>query len=103
MAWAATHLEGVKNHCVHQVTINQPLPQEVLSDPSFTLDLNDTHPANATGSVNGTIAPLSITTTVNHPGMLTNQAFSSDFLDKLEAISCSNECSGNGICVNGEF
>ena len=90
MVWAVTHLEGLKDICKHQVQINQPLPPEVLSDKSFTDALNDTdvNPTDAT-------TPLPTTKPVHN-------AFSPEFLANLEELSCLNECSGQGNCVNGK-
>ena len=91
MDWALTHLEGLKDICKHQVQINQPLPPEVLTDKTFTDALNDTD-----------VNPIENTTAMvtNQPA---NNVFSPEFLANLEEISCLNECSGQGHCVNGKI
>ena len=89
MDWALTHLEGLKDICKHQVQINQPLPPDVLTDKSFTDALNDTG-VNSDG------------TTTPSPTKPVHNAFSPEFLANLEEISCLNECSGKGNCINGK-
>ena len=91
MDWALTHLEGVKSHCSYQVEVNQPLPAEVLADPSYTDITNDTFG-------NNTITNVTLPPTQN-----VVPVFTPDFLAKIEEISCLNECNGKGICLNGKF
>ena len=91
MDWALTHLEGLKDICIHQVQINQPLPPDVLKEQSFTDAVKETE-VIASGT-----APSSTTTKPVH------NAFSPEFLANLEEISCLNECSGQGNCVNGRL
>ena len=89
MDWALTHLEGLKLICKHQVQINQPLPPELLTDKSFI----------------GTRNATSIPSTVSASSNVTKKSdivFTPEFLAKLEAISCLNECSGEGNCSNGK-
>ena len=91
MVWAVTHLESLKDICKHQVQINQPLPPEVLKEPSFTEALNDTE-----------VSPSGHTTTTS-PATNPVHEYSPEFLAALEKISCLNECSGGGTCLNGRL
>ena len=86
MDWSLTHLEGLKDICKHQVQINQPLPPAVVTDQSFTAYVESQK--NNTGYVP--------TTSVTVP-----TAFTPEYLAKIEAASCINECSGEGTCDDG--
>ena len=90
MEWALAHLEGVKSHCTYQVEINQPLPPDVTLAAGFIDVMNDTN-------VNSTDRNSSVP--IKHAVF---EAFSPEFLAKVEALSCMNECSGNGVCTNGK-
>ena len=93
MEWAATHLEGVKSHCKYHVQVNQPLPPAVLADPNFQNPFNDSN-ENDISTANTTVVPAT------HQPVV--QQFSPAFLDKIKELSCLNECSGNGVCINGK-
>ena len=89
MDWAITHLEGVKSHCKHQVYINQPFPPEMTSDPSFENNATESESDNnSTTNTNGTVT--------------SSEAFTPEFLDKVEELSCTNDCFGNGVCNKGK-
>ena len=90
MEWSLTHLEGLKDICKHQVQINQPLPPEVLTDKSFTYAQNDTN-VHSTDSSTDSVTNKS------------DNVFTPEFLAKLVAVSCLNECSGQGNCTNGRI
>ena len=86
MDWTLTHLEEVKSNCKHQLYINQPLPPEITSDPSFMN--NSTESDRKSTSVNDTVS--------------SSQTFTPEFLEKVEKLSCTNECYGNGYCNAGK-
>ena len=86
MDWSLTHLEGLKDICKHQVQINQPLPLAVVTDQSFT-DYAETQMNN--------------TNYIPSTAVTVPTAFTPEFLAKIEAASCTNECSGEGTCENG--
>ena len=93
MEWAITHLEGVTSQCKHQVYINQPLPPEMTSDPNFVnnateSDTNSTESNNNATNTNGTTS--------------SSDVFTPEFLEKVEKLSCTNDCFGNGICNEGK-
>ena len=84
-----THLEGLKDMCKHQIEISQPLPHEILSHTNFTS--HDHHTDADANNHSDTI--------INALPMQNVTAL--EFLDFVEKLSCLNECSGHGSCVNG--
>ena len=89
MDWSLIHLEGLKDMCKHQIEISLPLPHEILFDASFM-----SHESHTNFDAS------------NHSGTLLNAApvqnvSAHEFLDLVEKLSCLNECSGHGSCVNG--
>ena len=90
MDWTFTHLEGLKDMCKHQIEISQPLPREAVSQSSVT---NHEHVAGVITS-NRSDTVIKITPEQN--------VTASEFLDFVDKLSCLNECSGHGQCVNGK-
>ena len=86
MDWALTHLEGLKDICKHQVQINQPLPPDVLVEMGNITNIPSTSGSGTSSTTNKT-----------------DNVFTPEFLAKLEAISCLNECSEHGKCRNGRL
>ena len=84
-----THLEGLKDMCKHQIEISQPLPHDILSHTNFTS--HDHH---------NNVNVIDHSDTIIHASPVQNVK-AHEFLDFVEKLSCLNECSGHGSCVNG--
>ncbi|KAL4216825.1 hypothetical protein ACF0H5_024546 [Mactra antiquata] len=92
MKWTIEHLESIKQNCIYFVEVMQPLPQELLDLLVVLPDINSNDYDNGTYEYQP--LPPQNESSVSDP--ITTELFQ----ELLEMI-CSNECSGNGMCING--
>lgn len=85
MDWTPTHLEAVKDKCMHEVKVNQPLPVYKLAKLTVHNMV-----INANSSTKDSEALYNI------------PSFSKELLQSIEEMSCPNDCSGNGECKKGQ-
>jgi len=80
MIWTQIHKESIKDACLQHVKFNQPIPLDVLNNSQVVLD-------NTTG-VPVTQLPINV--------------FDAQILQTIRDASCTNDCSGNGQCIEGK-
>jgi len=74
------------------------MPQDILdSITPPTFDDNDTM-ANDSHSTQTTASPITATTVNPNAGLITPE-----LLEEIKDVSCPEDCSGHGTCVNGTF
>lgn len=86
MDWSLTHLEGMKEKCIHEIKVNQPLAEEDFKDIEIIVN-NISINLNSTTNESATVHDI--------------PSFSKELLKNIAAASCPNECSGNGKCEKG--
>lgn len=86
MDWSLTHLEGMKENCIHEIKVNQPLSEGDLKDVEIIV--NNTN--------------INFNTTTNESVIVPEiPSFSKELLNDIEDVNCPNECNGNGKCEKG--
>ncbi|XP_053389303.1 von Willebrand factor D and EGF domain-containing protein-like [Mercenaria mercenaria] len=86
MDWALTHLEALKDKCMHEIKVNQPLSADELAEVDIIV--NNTVINTETRLNDSLTLPLIPT-------------FSTELLETVEEVTCPNECNGNGKCEKG--
>ncbi|KAK3609845.1 hypothetical protein CHS0354_015031 [Potamilus streckersoni] len=81
MFWAPTHMDNAQKRCIYQVTVNQPLPGEMITKYNVTL--------NAGEQTNNK--------TLNENGLETSVS-----LQELKDLACPMNCSNHGKCFKGQ-
>ncbi|KAL3881775.1 hypothetical protein ACJMK2_028169, partial [Sinanodonta woodiana] len=81
MFWAATHLDNAQKKCIYQVTVNQPLPEQIIKDNNVTL--NPDEPAR--------------NKTTNE-----TEVYTSELLQDLKDMACPMNCTDQGNCSKGQ-
>lgn len=81
------HIEGLKQNCIKQVELNQPIPEDVLKMARANLPTEW------------------LSTTTEAPPTVANSAnaFTAKLLQNLKNIGCPFDCYGHGECRNGVF
>lgn len=95
MDWTMSHLESIKQTCMQHVEVMQPLPPDVRS-VLVVLPENSTMNRNNGSYKYQTLPPP--TTPSSGANLI-----SAKLLQDMKAASCTNECSGHGLCVNGKY
>ncbi|XP_053403813.1 von Willebrand factor D and EGF domain-containing protein-like [Mercenaria mercenaria] len=88
MEWSSSHLDALKDICVFEVNVNQPLTVEDLASFEPT--------DNSSSSINITTDIMSITKQLSP-----DSVFNAEFLNELKNVSCLNDCSRHGECNEG--
>ncbi|KAL3881897.1 hypothetical protein ACJMK2_028284, partial [Sinanodonta woodiana] len=81
MFWASTHLDNVQKKCIYQVTVNQPLSEQMIKDNNITLNPDEPARNNTTNKTD---------------------VYTSELLQDLKDISCPMNCTDQGICRKGQ-
>lgn len=86
MDWTPSHIEEMKATCLEEIKANQPLQLNGME--GVTVWINGTKFENV--SENNISLPV-------------QKEFTPEYLLEVEAVSCQNECSGNGNCIKGKI
>lgn len=84
--WAQQHLEQVKSICLKEIKANKPL--EVNGTEGVTVYIEGVAYRNV--YENNLIVPVPT-------------EFTSEYLEEVEAVTCTNECNRQGTCTDGKF
>ncbi|KAK3609853.1 hypothetical protein CHS0354_015039 [Potamilus streckersoni] len=79
--WTPTHLDHAQKRCIHQVTVNQPIPEQIIKKYNVT--------SNSLEQVSNQ--------TTNGTGI-----YSASLLQNLRDLACPMNCTGQGDCIKGQ-